>query len=337
MALDLATVKKDLEATRPSFEEMNMNKVSFAKELEWAMQIFQGNDYLLKMEASTVKNALVNIALTGLTLNPVLKMAYLVPRKGKCCVDPSYMGLIKIATDTGSVKSMKAKAVYSNEPFEIEQGTNGFVKHGICKDGKKGKRIGAYGIAVLNDGSNHVEWMYEEELIGIRKRSESVKAGKVSPWDTDEDEMVRKTVVKRHWKYLPKSDRAIMMSQAIAFDDDANGIDFDKEKEELQRKRAAESNQPGSTPDADGEAYATDEDFVELFKLLADENLGDVFVTPNVPPVASWKASLEKKQVAGSLLKDRAEEYIKFFNYEINKAIELKNASAGEDGVDEQA
>ena len=237
MSNKLATIKSQLEETRPSFDEMNMNNISFSREMEWAIQAFQANDFLTKMEPNTIRNCLVNVALTGLTLNPVMKQAYLVPRKGKLCVDPSYQGLIKIITDTGSVISIKAKPVFENEPFDIEQGSGGFVKHGICKDGRKGKRIGAYSIAVLNDGSEHVEWMYEEQLMGIRARSESVKAGKQSPWDSDEDEMVRKTVVKRHWKYLPKSDRAIMAANAIAFDDDNNGIDFKKEAEERQKAK----------------------------------------------------------------------------------------------------
>lgn len=316
MALSLVQIKEALVASRPTFEEMNVNKISFAKELEWAMQVFEGNSYLQGMEANTVKNSLVNIALTGLTLNPVMKQAYLVPRKGKCCVDPSYQGLIKIATDTGSVKSIKAKPVFSNEPFEIEQGTHGFVKHGICKDGNKGKRIGAYSIAVLNDGSDHVEWMYEAELMGIRARSESVKAKKTSPWDTDEDEMVRKTVVKRHWKYLPKSDRAIMMNQAIAFDDENNGIDFDAEQQ-----GATTTSNPNATPNAPAqEALATDEDFKTLFELIKNPIIANIekYHSNNKLSPTAFNAALVKIQDGNTgLEKSKADGFIKFLQDEI--------------------
>lgn len=319
MAYSLAKIdqlKTDLMGTRPTFDEMNLNKVDFAKEMEFALQAFQSNTYLLGMEASTVKNCLVNVALSGLTLSPVMKMAYLVPRKGKCCLDPSYMGLIKIITDTGSVKSIKAKPVYSNEPFDIEQGSNGYVKHGICKDGNKGKRIGAYSIAVLNDGTDHVEWMYEEQLMAIKARSESVKSGKASPWDTDEDEMVRKTVIKRHWKFLPKSDRALMASQAIAMDDEHNGIDFDKEKQELDAKKT-DGTQDNATPTAP--ALATEEDFNIMFKLLEEECFTTMTNLHYLPAVlvSQLKSGLEKSQLSGKMEKSKAEEYIKLLEAEI--------------------
>jgi len=227
------------------------------------------------------------------------------------------MGLIKILTDTGSVKAMKAKPVFSNEPFEIELGSNGFVKHGICKDGKKGKRIGAYSIAILNDGTNHVEWMYEEELMDIRKRSESVKADKATPWKTDEDEMCRKTVVKRHYKYLPKTERAIMAAQAIAFDDENNGIDFKKEQEEAERLK--NTNIPGSTPEAPtGDALATDEDFETLERILSNPLFGTHFPSPNAKNmlVETVRKGIAKHKAAGTFLKDKAEEYIKWLTYE---------------------
>ncbi len=311
----LQHIKKELETTRPTFEEMNLNKLSFAKEMEFAIQIFEKNDYLAKMNPQSIKNALVNIALSGLTLNPVMKMAYLVPRKGVCCVDPSYQGLVKIVTDTGSVQSIKARVVYEKEPFEIELGTGGFVKHTIYKGtGDKGAKIGAYSIAVLNDGKEHIDWMYWPEIMAIKARSESVKADKQSPWGTDEDEMAKKTVVKRHWKYLPKSERALMAAHAIDLDNQANGIDFDKEKK---------SNDPANaTPEAPELALATEEDLNTLLEWLDNADLPEtIFEKVNK---TKMKASINKKYAAGQLEKDKAEEYIKGLQAEVKKAKEAK-------------
>ena len=230
---NLQLAQQQIELARPDFEanvkelELNLN---FKKEAAFALQIFQGNDYLTKMNPDSIKNAIVNVALTGLTLNPVMKFAYLVPRKGKCVLDVSYMGLIKILTDTGSIKNIEAKLVHANEPFEIEQGTNPYIKHGIAPTPDKGDIIGVYSIATLNDGSTSVEWMYYQDIVAVANRSESVKSGKASPWKTDFAEMCRKTVVKRHYKYLPKSDRAILASTAIDIDHENNGIDFKEEQ-----------------------------------------------------------------------------------------------------------
>lgn len=314
MAYTLQTLKPELEQTRPTFDEMALSHTTFNKEMEFAMQAFQANTYLLGMEASSVKNCLVNVALTGLTLNPVMKMAYLVPRKGKCCLDPSYVGLIKIITDTGSVIFIKANVVYSNEPFDIELGSNGFVSHkpNLTGKGGRGTRLGAYSIAKLNDGSYHVDWMYDSELMGIKARSEGVKSGKGSPWSTDEDEMCKKTVIKRHWKQLPKSDRAILAAQAIAFDDDNNGIDFQKEQAERNKLK----NDPKSTPNAPQEALATDEDLVTINTLLENEFLGDMLKSGEDKNVKKsfLKAHIEKLASEGNLFKSTAENYIKWLN-----------------------
>lgn len=315
----LVIIKSQLETTRPTFEEMNLNQLSFAKEMEFAIQIFEKNDYLAKMNPQSIKNALVNIALSGLTLNPVMKMAYLVPRKGLCCVDPSYAGLVKIVTDTGSVQSVKARVVYEKEPFEIELGSGGFVKHGMYKgDGDKGKKIGAYSIAVLNNGKEHIDWMYWSEIMAIKARSEAANKGNGSPWGTDEDEMAKKTVVKRHWKYLPKSDRALMAANAIDLDNQANGINFEKENKPVVNYNAT----PNAPIDV---ALATDEDLAIMLEWFDHADLPDVIF--GKIKKSAMRSKIEQKYAMGQLEKDKAEEYIIGLKAEVEKAI------AGKEGV----
>ena len=72
--------------------------------------------------------------------------------------------------------------------------------------------VGAYVVVKMHSGDYLTECMSREEIDAIKNRSESVKAGKSSPWDTDYGEMAKKTVVKRAYKYWPKSDR---LDQAI--------------------------------------------------------------------------------------------------------------------------
>ena len=320
MAYSIAKInelKNDLLATRPSFDEMNLSKVDFSKEMEFAIQAFQANPYLLTMNVDTIKNCLINVALTGLTLSPVMKLAYLVPRKGKLSLDISYMGMIKVVTDTGSVKSIKADVAYEKDVFDIELGSKGFVKHKpFLGAGDRGRKLGAYSIAVLNDGTEHIDFMRWDEIMAIKARSESVKSGKGSPWDSDPDEMACKTVVKRHYKYLPKSDRAILASQAIAFDDENNGIDFEAE----QQGKNTESN-PHSTPNAPAQdALATDEDFKELFELIKNPiiaNIEKYHSNNNLTPTAFTAALVKIQEGNTGLEKSKAEGYIKFLKDEV--------------------
>ncbi len=236
---NLQLVKQNIESVKEEFElnaKQQKLSINFQKEAAFALQIFQSNDYLTKMSPESVKNAVLNISLTGITLNPVLKLAYLVPRKGKCVLDFSYMGLVKILTDTGSVKNIEANVVYWGEPFKLSRGTNPYIEHGLIEDPKtpKGEIRGAYSVATLNDGSKSIEWMDANELMAIMQRSESVRSGKNSPWISDTPEMCRKTVIKRHYKYLPKSERAIIAATAIEIDHENNGIDFEAENNSPQ-------------------------------------------------------------------------------------------------------
>lgn len=309
MSTQLATVTQWLEQSRPSFEEMNLNKLDFNREREFMIQAFQNNPYLLNMEPESVKNILINCALSGLSLSPVMQLAYPVPRKGKLCLDVSYKGMIKIVTDTGSVKSIKSAVVYSNEQFDIELGDKGFVKHKPnLSSPDKGNRLGAYSIAILNDGSSHIHWMYAQDIINIKNRSEAFKSGKQNPWLSDEDEMWKKTVVKQHWKYLPKSERAEMAANAIAMENDANGIDFEKE----QRK----SNQPKTvdisdvlSPDNEKDA----EGFKKMKAMFTKEGLPEEVEVQGLKYNLAEKIEMiEGKFNDGVLLKEEANRWFAF-------------------------
>lgn len=186
------------------------HSLNFEREAGFAVQILTANDYVTKLalaDRQSVANAVTNIAAIGISLNPAKKQAYLVPRKGKICLDISYMGLIDLAVNTGSIFWAQADLVYANDAFTL----NGFDKppthsyNPFSKD--RGEMVGAYVVVKTHDGDYLTDCMSKDEIDAIMKRSESVKAGKSSPWETDYGEMAKKTVVKRAYKYWPKSER----------------------------------------------------------------------------------------------------------------------------------
>ena len=194
----------------------------FVKEANFAMQIIQSNPKgWQNVDLMSIRSSVENIAFTGLTLNPAMKLAYLVPRKGKAILDPSYMGLIKILTDSGSVKKVSAVVVYEDEKFEYNAATRMVVKHEqkyakTEKEHMARKVIGAYSCATLSDGSLDYEFMPGWELDKIKSKSDGANS-QYSPWQESNwaDEMRKKTVIKRHYKYLPKSEQA---SQVVELD-----------------------------------------------------------------------------------------------------------------------
>ena len=98
------------------------NSVKWEKESQFAIQLFQANDFLAKTALNnpvSAQNAIVNIAAIGISLNPALKHAYLVPRKKSVCLDISYMGLMHLAMESGSILWGQAVIVHENDDFKL--------------------------------------------------------------------------------------------------------------------------------------------------------------------------------------------------------------------------
>ncbi len=203
--------------------------VEWSRECQFAIQAFQSNDFLAKIalsNPSSAQNAIINIAAIGISLNPALKYAYLVPRKNAVCLDISYMGMINLAIESGSVNRVDSIIVRSNDTFKM-RGLSSEPIHEYEPFGNRGDVVGVYCAAQLSDGGWKTEIMTMDQIADVRSRSESFKKG-TGPWVTDEEEMIKKTVVKRAYKYWPKVKRlatAIEYQNSIA----GEGVILDQE------------------------------------------------------------------------------------------------------------
>lgn len=211
---NIAIVKEDVYSVRERFEKMSGGALNFEREAGFAVQVISGNDYALGIAASnrqSVINAVTNVAAIGISLNPAKRQAYLVPRDGRICLDISYMGLLDLAIQSGSLMWGQAELVYEQDQFVLQ----GFDKpplhnrNPFAKD--RGPLVGVYVVVKTRDGDYLTTCMNTEEVYDIRDRSSAWKAWinkqKKCPWVTDEGEMVKKTVIKRAYKLWPKTDR----------------------------------------------------------------------------------------------------------------------------------
>lgn len=223
--------------------ELGMDVVKVKREISFALQAINKNSKLKECTNESKLAAVINIANIGLTLNPVAKEACLVPRwngilkANECSLEPMYPGLVKLLTDAGSVKSIVAQIVYENDKFTMDLADNvNPVKHNPeLINSKKGAIIGVYALATLSDGTRQVEWMDKEQTDAIKLRSETYTAylaGKIksATWVSDEPEMMRKTVVKRIYKYLPRTEQMEKVDNAISLDN----TDYSASNEQLQ-------------------------------------------------------------------------------------------------------
>ena len=184
--------------------------IHFESEANFACQALLANEYALKIALSN-KDALIrsikNISAIGISLNPAKKQCYLVPRNNQICLDISYMGLMDLATATGAILWIQADVVREKDSFEL----NGLGKEPIHKHNPfskdRGEIVGAYVTAKTKDGDYLTDCMSIDEINAIKARSQAVKSGKQTPWNTDPVEMFKKTVVKRAYKYWPRNER----------------------------------------------------------------------------------------------------------------------------------
>lgn len=223
----------DFEPIKKRFLDL-VDEGTFKKECSFALQHLKRNAYLSKSTPDSLLIAVLNIAQVGLTLNPVMKLAYLVPRFDRkegvvCHLEPSYQGLVKLLTDSGSVNNVYAHLIYENDHFEQHLGTENTIVH-RPKLGDRGKVMGVYAVAVLANGTKQTEVMEASEVDEIRDSSESYKAFVAKKtnsciWEKHYDEMSRKTVIKRLVKYLPKTNFE-KLAKAIDLDNDDHQISY---------------------------------------------------------------------------------------------------------------
>lgn len=246
-------IEKYISDLEKPFNEVagNQSQVNFAKESQFALQLltqkdFKGKDNFLlstaKRNPESLKNAIVNIAAVGLSLNPVSKDAYLVPRDNKICLDVSFRGLCKLAERGGGIKLVQAKIVRQEDEFEL----NGALKeptHKYSPFKDRGEIIGVYCIAICDTGEVLTEVMTLSECNYIRNRTQVWIKKKAGPWRDFPEQMMLKTVVKRAAKMWPTTKSGIHIHKAIEVINQHEGIDFEKEKAEAEEKHQLEVNE----------------------------------------------------------------------------------------------
>jgi recombination protein RecT len=198
----------------------NVDESAWNREVYYLQKAINGNEMLQQADQASVIEALMNARQFGLSLNPALKMAYVIPRRVKGTViaqlEPSYMGLSKMMMDLGIVKKWSAECVYEGDEFDMDlSAERKITKHKphYMLGKEQGKLVLVYSTATLHDGSIDQVVVPATDIYSIRDRSESFKRGGGGPWGTDFGEMAKKTAFRRHFKTLPKSAGIIMSTE----------------------------------------------------------------------------------------------------------------------------
>ena len=198
---------------------------------------------LMECDDKSLFGAIVQCSQLGLEPGNSLGHAYLIPYGRECTLIIGYKGLIELARRSGQIVSISAREVHEKEKFVIKYGLNEVLEH-EPNFVDRGKVIGFYAIAQLKDGGHQFEYMTLDDIEKVRESSKSSK-GAMSPWVNYYNEMGKKTVVRRLFKYLPVS---IDIQRAISLDEQAdagvqnNSYSFDDIEEIQELKVATESD-----------------------------------------------------------------------------------------------
>lgn len=229
--------------------------------LRVALTAFRMNARLNECEPASVFACVIQASQLGLRPN-MLGECYLIPYKNtrankmECQLQIGYQGLLELVRRSGLVESIACYLVHERDTYEVRFGTESGIRHEPYLDGDPGQVKFGYAVAKLKGGGIHVEVMTRTEIERIRDRSQNVRTArrydKETPWDTDFEEMARKTLSRRICKWLPKSNE---LNMALQLSDTA-----DRNAQSLTVQDAIENTFVAPALTAD-----TIEDYVPMF------------------------------------------------------------------------
>jgi len=204
-------------------------------------------------------NALRYAAATGLSLNPQMGKAALVPypnrETGDVTVNYQIMknGLIDLVMETGAVRDLVADLVRENDRFEVTrtQENDSYVFVPARKN--RGDIDGFFAAITLTTGRTHIAYMAIEEIEDHRDRYNASRAlGNKSPWVHSWKGMAIKTVIKKLLRNLhlsPETGAAVAVDDASEFGGDVIDMVADDPPIRERKPRSTPEETPESPPD----------------------------------------------------------------------------------------
>lgn len=193
---------------------------------------------LAQCEPKSFMGAIMQVAQLGLEPGNALGHAYLIPfevsrKQGNQWVKTlevqviiGYRGMIDLARRSGQIVSLSARVVREKDNFQYGYGLEETLSHVPYEGADAGEITHFYAVAKLHGGGVQFEVMTAAQVNAVRDKSQGYvgalsNAQKYqkepdSPWIKNYDEMGRKTVVRRLFKYLPVS---IEIQRAVGLDE----------------------------------------------------------------------------------------------------------------------
>jgi recombination protein RecT len=176
---------------------------------------------LLDCDKVSVIDALTTCAQLGLSPSGRLGSAYLIPFGAKCTLVVGYRGMVDLAYRSGEVVSVGAQVVHEGDEFEATEGFDLSVRH-VRTESEPGPLRAVYAWAQTKGGGTIKVLMLRREVEPIKRAALSKKrqGAPPTPWETNEEEMWKKTALRRLFKVAPLSpQKAQGLTRALEVED----------------------------------------------------------------------------------------------------------------------
>jgi recombination protein RecT len=177
---------------------------------------------LLKCTPQSLVAAIVEASSLGLEIDS-RGLAYLVPfwnknlQRKEAKLMTGYKGFMQLAYNSGRVTNIYAEVVCEKDTFEFAMGLDAKLVH-IPNLEDRGPLRAAYAVARVKDADAAFVVMGKSEIMKIKAASQGGNKDD-SPWIHWEEEMWKKSAIRRLCKYLPLSPE---MQRAVSLDEMAD-------------------------------------------------------------------------------------------------------------------
>ncbi|ALF01244.1 RecT-like ssDNA annealing protein [Arthrobacter phage Brent] len=237
-----------LKEMQPQFQMAMPRGAEAVQLVRDALTVIRQTPRLLECDRASLFGSLMTCAQLGLRPGVgALGHAYVIPFKGQAQFILGYQGMLELANRSNEVEGTVARIVYANDEFRVDYGTDKLT-HIPAMSGR-GAPIGYYAKFYRRGSDRPVfEWMSVEDAKEHMQKFAMAKNRQgqvVGPWVQHFDSMALKTVVRKLFKWMPRTTQmqlAVIADETVRVDamPDADlaqvtkGVDFDQRGENAQ-------------------------------------------------------------------------------------------------------
>lgn len=200
------TIQDYIKVMQPGIAKALPSVITPERFTRIVMTAVTNNPKLAQCSPESFVGAMMTAAQLGVEPNTPLGQAYLIPYGKQCQFQLGYKGLLDLAYRSGEISTIQAQVVYEHDEFSYAYGLEPTLVH-VPARRERGDATHVYAVFRKKDGGFGFEVSSMEDILAhAKKYSKTFGSG---PWQTNFEEMAKKTVLKQLLRYAPmKSDFA---------------------------------------------------------------------------------------------------------------------------------